>query len=64
MKFQKIVNSLDTTSDYKHLLRFVNNTWIEVYDQSEENYNVEKEIRIKIPMLRADLCDFMMYILL
>ena len=29
-----------------------------VYDQSEGNYNVNKEIIIKISMLRSDLCDF------
>ena len=28
------------------------------YDQSEKNYNVNKEIRIKTSMLRSDLCDF------
>ena len=32
--------------------------WIEVYDQSGGNYNVNKEIRIKTSMLRSDLCDF------
>ena len=32
--------------------------WIEVYDQSEKNYNPNKEIRIKASMLRSDLCDF------
>ena len=32
--------------------------WIEVYDQSEGNYNPHKEIRIKTSMLRSDLCDF------
>ena len=31
--FQKIINSLDTTSD-KNLLQFVTKKWIEVYDQS------------------------------
>ena len=31
---------------------------IEVYDQSEKNYNPNKELRIKTPMLRSDLCDF------
>ena len=31
---------------------------IEVHDQSEKNYSVHKEIRIKTPMLRWDLCDF------
>ena len=58
MKFQKIANFLDTTSDDKDLPRFVTKKWIEVYDQSEGNYNVNKEIRIKTSMLRSDLCDF------
>ena len=58
MEFQKIVNFLDTTSNDKDLPRFVTKKWIEVYDQSEKSYNVNKEIRIKTPMLRSDLCDF------
>ena len=44
---------LDTT-----LLRFFTKKWIEVYDQSEKNYGINKEIRIKTPMLRSVLCDF------
>ena len=31
---------------------------IGVYDQSQGNYDINKEIRIKTPMLRSDLCDF------
>ena len=58
IEFQKIVNFLDTTSDDKDLPRFVTKKWIEVYDQPEGNYNVNKEIRIKTSMLRSDLCDF------
>ena len=58
MEFQKIVNLLDTTSDDKDLPRFATRKWIKVYDQSDKNYNVNKEIRIKTPMLRSDLCDF------
>ena len=58
MEFQKIVNFLDTTFDNKDLPRFVTKKWIEVYDQSEGNYNVNKEIRIKASVLRSDLCDF------
>ena len=58
MEFQKIVNLLDTTSDDKDLPRFVTKKWIEVHDQSEKNYQVNKEIRIKTSMLRSDLCDF------
>ena len=52
MEFQKIVNFLDTTSHDEDLTRFVTKKWIEVYDQSGENYNVNKKIRIKTPMRR------------
>ena len=58
MEFQKIVNFLDTTSDNKDLPRFATKKWIEVYDESEKNYNPNKEIRIKTSMLRSDLCGF------
>ena len=58
MEFQKIVNFLDTTSDDKDLPRFVTKKWIEVSDQSGGNYKVNQEIRIKMSMLRSDLCDF------
>ena len=58
MEFQKIVNFLDTTSDNNDLAKFVTKKWIEVYDQSQKNCDVNKEIRIKTSMLRSDLCDF------
>ena len=58
MEFQKITNFLDATSDDKDLSRFVTKKWIEVYDQSGGNYNVNKKIRIKTSMLRSDLCHF------
>ena len=58
MEFQKIVNFIGTTSDNKDLPTFVTKKWIEVYDQSEGNYNVNKKIRIKTSMLRSDLPDF------
>ena len=58
MEFQKLVNLLDTTSYDKDLPRFVTKKWIEIYGQSEKNYSVNKEIRIKTPILRSDLCDF------
>ena len=53
-----MVNFIATTSDNKDLPKFVTKKWIEVYDQSEGNYNVNKEIKIKTSMLRSDLCDF------
>ena len=65
MEFQKIVNLFDTTFDDKYLPRFVAEKWIEVYDQSEKNYSVSTEVKIKTSMLRSDLCDFSdMHILL
>ena len=54
----KITNFLDITSDNKDLPRFVTKKWIEVYDQSEGNYDINKEIRTETSMLRSDLCDF------
>ena len=56
MRFQRILNFLDTFSDDKDWPRFVTKKWIEVYDESEKNYNPNKEIRIKTSMLRW--CDF------
>ena len=58
MEFQEIINLLDITSDDKDLPIYVTKKLIEVYDQSEKNYNINKEIRVKTPMLRSDLCDF------
>ena len=52
MEFQKITNFLDIASDNKDLPKFVTKKWIEVYNQSEGNYNPKKEIRIKTSMLR------------
>ena len=58
MEFQKIVNFLDTTSDDKDLPKFVSKKWIEVYDQSEGNSDINKETKIKILILRSDLCEY------
>ena len=56
MEYQKITNLLRNTSD--KVLRFISKKWIEVYDQSGETYNTNKQIRFKTSMLRSDLCDF------
>ena len=58
MEYQNIVNFLDATSDNKDPPIFDTKKWIEVYDQSQKHYDVNKEIRIKTAMLRSDLCDF------
>ena len=54
----KNINLLDISSDDKDLPRFVTKKWIEVYDQSEKNYSVDKEIRIETSMISSELCDF------
>ena len=58
MEFQKITNFLDISSDNRDLPKFVTKTWIEVYDQLQGNYDVNKEIRIKTSMFRSNLCDY------
>ena len=58
MEFQKITNFLNINSDNKDLPKFVTKNWIEVYNQSQGNYNVNKEIRIKTSMFRSNLCNF------
>ena len=58
MEFQKITSFLDINFDNEDLPKYVTKKWIEVYDQSQGNYDVNKEIRIKTSMLRSDLCDF------
>ena len=57
MEFKKITNFLNITSDNKDLPKFNTKKQIEVY-QSEGNYNVNKEIRIRTSMLRSDLFDY------
>ena len=51
-------NFLNTTSVDKDLPRFIIKKWFQVYDQLEKNYSANKEIRIKMSMLRSNLCDF------
>ena len=58
MEFQKTTNFLNITSDNKDLPKFITENWTEVYNQSEGNYDVNKEIRIKKSVWRSDLCDY------
>ena len=51
MKFQKTINSLNTTSDKKDLLKNRSKLMI----NKKKNYNVNKEIKIKTPTLKLDL---------
>ena len=63
MEFQK-KSFLDINFDNEDLPKYVTKKWIEVYDQSQGNYHVNKEITIKTSMLRSDICDFSERILL
>ena len=47
MKFQKIVNFIDTTSDNKNLPTFVTKKWIEVDDQSQGITMLIKKLGLK-----------------
>ena len=56
MEYQKIINLLGNIPD--QVPRFVTKKWVELYDESGETYNVNKEIRFKTPQLRSDLSDY------
>ena len=58
MEFQKIVDLLDRTSDDKDLARFATKNGLKYMINQKKNYSINKEIRIKTPMLRSDLCGF------
>ena len=56
MEYQKIMNLLGNVPD--KVPRFITKKWIEIYDESGETYNANKDIRFKTPQLRSDLCDY------
>ena len=58
MEYKEIINLLGKTTDSRKLPKYVTRKWIEIYDQSNRSYNVNKDIRFKAPQLRSDLCDF------
>ena len=58
MEYQKIINLLGITIDFAKLPIYTTRKWIEIFDQSDGTYNVNKDIRFKAPQLRSDLCDW------
>ena len=65
MEYQKITNLLRNIPDKAP--RFITKKWIKVHDQSgtaEDRYKPSKQIRFKASVLRSDLCDCNMHILL
>ena len=55
MKYQKISNLLESTSD--NLSKFRTRNWVEINDESRGNY-ANSDIRFKTTMLRSNLCDY------
>ena len=57
MSYNKITNLLGKL-DKDEIPKFTTIKWIEIFDQSNGNYNKNKDIRFKTNQLRNDLCDF------
>ena len=56
MKYQKITNLLDDSSNKTSKFRTRN--WVEINDESRGKHNYEKKIRFKTTMLKSSLCDY------
>ena len=55
MKYQKITNLLDATSDVP---RCITKNWVEVDAESGKSCTINKHIRFKISLLRSNLYDY------
>ena len=58
MEYQKIINLLGKTINTTKLRKYTTRKRIEIFDQSINVYNKNKDIRFKAPQLRSGLCDF------
>ena len=56
MKYQKIINLLDNTSNQPSKFRIKN--WVEINDDSRGTYNTDGQIKFKTTMLKSSLCDY------
>ena len=56
MEYQKIANLLDNRLDHPSKLRTKN--WVEINDESRENYTTGSDIKFKTTILRSSLCDY------
>ena len=57
MGYDKITNLLGKLVK-DDIPKFTSIKWIEIFDQSNGNYNQSKDIGFKTPQNRDDLCDF------
>ena len=56
MEYQKIANLLDDASNQPSKFKIKN--WVEINDESRGTYNVNRQIKFKISMLKSSLCDY------
>ena len=56
MKYQKIANLIDDTSNQPSKFRTKN--WIDINDESRGAYNDNSQIKFKTTMLKSSLCDY------
>ena len=51
-----LMTLIDTT--VCNVPRLITKNWIEINDQSETLYNINKQIRFNTSWLRSDICDY------
>ena len=56
MKYQKIINLLDDTTNEPSKFRAKN--WDEIHDESRRMYHVSNQIKFKTSMMRSNLSDY------
>ena len=56
MKYQKIINLLDNTSNQPS--KFRTKIWVEINGKSRGTYNTNSQIKFKTKMLKSSLCDY------
>ena len=56
MKYQKITNLIDDTSNKPS--KFKTKAWVEINDESRGTCNVNSQIKFKTAMLKSSLCDY------
>ena len=56
MKYQKIINLLDNSSNQP--IKFRTKNWVEINDVAHGAYNTNTQIKIENSMLKSSLCDY------
>ena len=56
MEYQKIMNSLEDTTNQPSKFRTKN--WVEINDESGGTYNTSNQIKFKTSMIWSNLCDY------